>query len=188
MARYCLLMTATTATTNGNVDLVTYPPYWASPDDMTKSPGGTKRFLEADTVSVAMRLLDGNGDQLALPDDFLLTAIITPKRAAATKNASPYKFGAVATGYRRPLLVGSRSGEGSSVSTLTGFDLDGNPGPLSPLASTFNWIGFDYSECLLFHDSGPQDAQFELTISAMLTGSQQWAYDPEMDVGKRGSR
>lgn len=179
MPRYCLLMTASTSNLTGNVDSAD----WVSPDDQTfKNPGRSiQKFWKADNVSVALRVLQHGAS--ILPQDLAIAAIVTPKQQQA--NATPYRFGAVATGNRLTMLLGSVKPQESQsdVSTLTAFDANGNIGNWDGV--TYQWIGFDYGECLLFHDSAA-DSRFELTVSARMSGSQSWAYDPEMDVGKRG--
>lgn len=71
----------------------------------------------------------------------MIAAILTPKKSQA--NATPYRFGAVATGNRQTMLLGSITGEGN-ISVLNAFDSNGNPGSWDGV--TYKWIGFQYPE------------------------------------------
>lgn len=58
--------------------------------------------------------------------------------------------------------------------------------------SGYDWVGFDYGVCTLVH-TRDADSKCEATVSCwtrinrLNSGVEyQWAYDPEMDVGKRG--
>jgi hypothetical protein len=175
MPKYCLLMNADTSNVSGNVGSAE----WVSPDDtkFQRGPGrNTQKFYKSDNVSVGLCITQ-NGAAI-LPSDLVIAAIVTPKKSQA--NATPYRFGGGATNNRQTMLLGSITGQGG-ISVLTAFDSNGNIGSWDGV--TYKWIGFDYLECLVFHDSD-DDSNFELTVSARMSGSQSWAYDPEMDVGK----
>jgi hypothetical protein len=182
MPNYCMLMTVNTSNLSGKVDDANVN--WVSPD----APGWTDPgsdvhlFHEGDSISVGLCIMQGAAPNAVpiLPADLVIAAIVTPKDKTQA-NASPYRFGGVATGNRKTMLLGSITGQGT-VSKLVAFDANGKIGSWDGV--TYKWIGFDYGECLLFHDS-LNDTRFELTMSARLSASQSWAYDPEMDVGKK---
>lgn len=189
MANYCLLMTVKKDNGTGNIELGDNKPYWLNADTGVQLPNDPTDktnppiFQEGAYVSFGIRILESDGTVTkSLPGDFAIAAIVAAKNGQA-KNNSPYRIGAVGSGRPRMLLLGSISGE--ACSKLVAFNSVGKVADWTP-GGGYDWFAFAYPECLLFHSADrTQDSKFEVTLSAELENTWQWAFDPEMDVQKK---
>lgn len=197
---YCLLLTAKCDPNGvGEFEQGADAPKWVSPNDPeftandpnVLGPSLTPKAGDRVTFAVKIENLSG-GDPNDPNLEFKLVAVISAKPVPGTdastmqaNHNSPFRF--PGTNTVQIMKIGSFGPNAGFAKPLCLFDASGNQGQGA-------YSGFDYAECVLFHSDDRTDlSKFEVTLSAWAhfknpDADYQWAYDPEMDVGKRGSK